>query len=68
MCLTPTSRTGDVELAVYKNGVKMTYGATADATHYISSTLKLTFGSALTNGDVVTALYGFDDSAVDIDT
>jgi hypothetical protein len=60
--------TGDVELAVYKNKVKMTYGATADATHYQATTLKITFGAALTNGDIVTAIYGIADDAVDIDT
>lgn len=60
--------TGNVEIAVYKNGVLMTYGATADATHYTADTLKVTFGAALTNGDIVTALYGIADSAIDIDT
>lgn len=60
--------TGSPEIAVYKNGVLMTYGATADVTHYVATTLKVTFGSALTNGDIVTAVYGIDDSAIDIDT
>lgn len=60
--------TGSPEISVYKNGVLMTYGATADATHYVATDLKITFGAALTNGDIVTALYGISDSAIDIDT
>lgn len=64
----PKYITGSPGIAVYKNGVAMTYGATADATHYIATTTKITFGAALTNGDVVTAMYEIDDTAIDIDT
>jgi hypothetical protein len=64
----PKYITGAPGIEVYKNGVKMTYGATADITHYVSTTLKITFGAALTNTDVVTAVYEIDDTAIDIDT
>ena len=64
----PKYVTGDVGIAVYKNGTLMTYGATADATHYQATTLKITFGAALTNADVVTCMYEIADTAVDIDT
>jgi hypothetical protein len=62
----PKAVTGDVGQVVYKNGVLMTYGATADVTHYIATTLKITFGGALTNGDVVTIMYEIADTAIDI--
>lgn len=64
----PAWVTGGTGMAVYKNGVLMTYGATADVTHYVATTLKITFGGALTNGDVVTCMYEISDTAVDIDT
>lgn len=64
----PKYVTGDAGQAVYKNGVLMTYGAGADATHYQATTTGLTFGAALTNGDVVTCLYEIADTAIDIDT
>jgi hypothetical protein len=64
----PKYVTGAPGIEVYKNGIAMTYGATADTTHYVATTTKITFGAALTNGDVVTALYEIDDTAIDIDT
>jgi hypothetical protein len=64
----PKYITGSPGIAVYKNGVEMTYGATADITHYTATTTKITFGAALTNTDVVTAIYEIDDTAIDIDT
>jgi hypothetical protein len=64
----PKYVTGDAGQAVYKNGVLMTYGATADTTHYDATTTGIEFGAALTNGDVVTCLYEIADTAVDIDT
>jgi hypothetical protein len=64
----PKYITGAPGIVVYKNGVKMTYGVTADATHYVATTLKITFGAALTNADVVTCMYEISDTAVDLDT
>lgn len=54
-------------IVVTKNGVKMTYGATADATHYTADASGITFGAALTNNDIVMAMYELADTAVDID-
>ena len=45
----------------------MTYGATADATHYTADADGITFGAALTNGDKVVALYELADTAVDVE-
>ena len=45
----------------------MTYGATADATHYTASATAITFGAALTNGDKVVAMYELADTAVDVE-
>lgn len=64
----PKYVTGDFGIAVYKNGALMTYGATADTTHYTATTTGITFGAALTAGDVVTCLYEIADTAIDIDT
>jgi hypothetical protein len=63
----PAATTGGVGMVVYKNGALMTYGATADATHYTATTTKITFGAALTNGDMVTTMYEIADTAIDID-
>lgn len=54
-------------IIVTKNGVKMTYGATADAVHYTADADGITFGAALTNGDKVVALYELAESAVDVE-
>jgi len=54
-------------IVVTKNGTKMTYGVTADSTHYVATASKITFGAALTNGDIVMAMYELADSAVDVD-
>lgn len=62
----PAATTGGVGMAVFKNGVLMTYGATADVTHYTANTTAITFGAALTNTDVVTAIYEIADTAVDV--
>jgi hypothetical protein len=64
----PKYITGDAGQAVYKNGALMTYGTTADTTHYDATTTGIEFGAALTNGDVVTCLYEIADTAIDIDT
>lgn len=53
-------------IVVTKNGVQMTYGATADTTHYVATALKITFGAALTNGDIVVAMYELAETAVDV--
>lgn len=53
-------------ITVTKNGVLMTYGVTADATHYVATNLKITFGAALTNGDIVVAMYELAETAVDV--
>ena len=45
----------------------VTYGATADATHYTASATAITFGAALTNGDKVVAMYELADTAVDVE-
>lgn len=58
---------GSAGIIVTKNGVKMTYGATADATHYTADADGITFGAALTNGDKVVALYELADTAVDVE-
>jgi len=54
-------------IVVTKNGVKMTYGATADATHYVADADGITFGAALTSGDIVVAMYELADTAIDVD-
>jgi hypothetical protein len=54
-------------IVVCKNGVQMTYGATADAVHYTADADGITFGAALTNGDIVTAMYELAEDAVDIE-
>lgn len=58
---------GAAGIIVTKNGVKMTYGATADATHYTADADGITFGAALTNTDKVVALYELADTAVDVE-
>lgn len=63
----PKYITGAPGIAVYKNGVLMTYGATANNTSYQATTTTITFGAALTNTDVVTAIYEVADTAVMID-
>ncbi len=63
----PAYITGGVGMVVTKNGVLMTYGATADATHYVATTTKITFGAALTNADKVVCMYQLDDTAIDQD-
>ena len=61
-----TAAAGD-GIVVTKNGAKMTYGATADATHYVADADGITFGAALTNGDIVIAMYELADTAVDVE-
>jgi hypothetical protein len=63
----PAYVTGGTGMVVTKNGVLMTYGATADTTHYTANTTTITFGGALTNADRVVAIYEVDDTAVMID-
>jgi hypothetical protein len=58
---------GAAGIIVTKNGVKMTYGATADAVHYTADGDTITFGAALTNGDKVVALYELADASVDVE-
>lgn len=64
----PKYITGSPGIVVYKNGVEMTYGATADTTHYVATTTGITFGANLTATDVVTVMYEIADDAIDIDT
>ena len=54
-------------IVVTKNGTLMTYGATADATHYTANADKITFGAALTENDIVVAMYELAESAVDVE-
>lgn len=63
----PYSANAGNGITVTKNGVLMTYGATADATHYVATATKITFGAALTNGDKVVAMYELADTAVDVE-
>ncbi|TXH55247.1 MAG: hypothetical protein E6Q97_09195 [Desulfurellales bacterium] len=63
----PYTNNAGAGIIVTKNGVKMTYGATADTTHYTATASGITFGAALTNGDKVVALYELADSAVDVE-
>ena len=62
----PYTANGAAGIVVTKNGVKMTYGAAADVTHYVAVATKITFGAALTNGDVVVAFREIADTAVDV--
>lgn len=61
------SNSGSGGITVTKNGTLMTYGATADATHYTADADGITFGAALTNGDIVVAMYELADDAVDVE-
>jgi hypothetical protein len=63
----PFVNLGAGSITVTKNGTLMTYGATADATHYVADAAKITFGAALTNGDIVRAMYEMADTAVDVE-
>jgi hypothetical protein len=63
----PAYVTGGTGMVVTKNGVVMTYGATADSTHYVATTAKITFGAALTNTDKVVCMYELADTAIDQD-
>lgn len=54
-------------IVVTKNGVKMTYGVTADSVHYVADADGITFGAALTNGDIVIAMYELAETAVDVE-
>lgn len=63
----PFVNLGSGSIVVTKNGTLMTYGATADATHYTADASKITFGAALTNGDIVRCMYEMADTAVDVD-
>lgn len=63
----PAYITGGVGMVVYKNGVLMTNGAVANNTNYLATTTTITFGAALTNGDMVVTMYEVDDTAVVID-
>lgn len=60
-----TANSGGIQ--VTKNGVLMTAGATADATHYVAISTKITFGAALTSGDIVVAMYELAETAVDVE-
>ena len=63
----PYTANAGAGITVTKNGVIMTYGATADATHYTATATAITFGAALTNGDIVVAQYELADTAVDVE-
>ncbi len=63
----PYTNNGSGGIQVTKNGVLMTYGATADATHYQASATAVTFGASLVNGDVVVAMYELAETAVDVE-
>jgi hypothetical protein len=55
-------------IQVTKNGALMTYAATAaSADEYYADADGITFGAALTNGDVVIAMYELADTAVDVE-
>lgn len=58
---------GAGSIVVTKNGTQMTYGATADSTHYTADADGITFGAALTNGDIVVAMYELATTAVDVE-
>lgn len=63
----PYTANGAGGIVVTKNGVLMTYGATADNTHYVATATKITFGAALTSGDVVVAMRELAETAVDVE-
>lgn len=59
---------GSAGITVTKNGTLMTYAATAALdTEYYADASGITFGAALTNGDVVQAMYELADSALDVE-
>lgn len=60
-----TANSGGIQ--VTKNGLLMTYGVTADITHYVATATKITFGAALTAGDVIVAMYELAETAVDLE-
>ena len=62
----PYTANAGPRITVTKNGVLMTYGAASDITHYVATASKITFGAALTNGDIVVAMYELAESAIDI--
>jgi hypothetical protein len=64
--LLPYAANAGTGITVTKNDVLMTYGVTADSTHYVATASKITFGAALTSGDIVVAMYELAESAVDI--
>jgi hypothetical protein len=62
------SNSGSAGITVTKNGVLMTYAASpATAVQYSIAANKITFGAALTNGDLVVAMYELADTAVDVE-
>jgi hypothetical protein len=63
----PFVNLGAGSIVVTKNGTLMTYGATADATHYVADGNSINFGAALTSGDIVRCMYELAESAVDVD-
>lgn len=63
----PFSASGAGGITVTKNGVLMTNVSTANSTSYQVTALKITFGAALTNGDIVVAMYELADTAVDVE-
>ena len=63
----PYSDNAGSGITVTKNGVLMTYGATADAVHYTASATAITFGAALTNTDKVVAMYELATTAIDVE-
>jgi len=64
----PYTNNGSNGITVTKNGTLMTYAATpALATEYYADASGITFGAALTNGDVVQAMYELADTAIDTD-
>lgn len=62
----PHTAGGAGAIKVTKNGVALTYGATADALHFVADANSVDFGAALTNGDKVVAFYELADNAVDV--
>jgi len=63
----PFVNLGSGSITVTKNGTLMTYGADADAVHYTADADGITFGAALTNGDIVRCMYEMADTAVDVE-
>jgi len=64
----PFVNLGSGSITVTKNGTLMTYAATAaSADEYSANATTITFGAALTSGDIVVAMYELADTAVDVE-